>query len=209
VTHVKKYEGQYKITTKNNLTYYANKVISAIPLQLIPTIKWTPKLDHERESFYQSLQMGHITKVILQYESKFWQQDGYNAHIVSDTAPVNLCYDVSIDKCNTLAVFIINNINYSNEQILEQLSFLLKNNLAKYPIHIYKKNWVEDKFSEGGYFCVPPIGSLTKNYKYLTKPEEEIYFIGTETATQWMGYMEGALQSAEILVFGLADNLEN
>ncbi|MCC2645441.1 MAG: maoA [Burkholderiales bacterium] len=209
VTHIEKHEREYKITTKNNLIYYANKVISAIPLQLIPTIKWTPKLNQDRESFYRLLQMGYVTKVILQYEHKFWQHDGYSAHIVSDTAPVHLCYDVSNNKYNTLAVFIINNINYSNEQILEQLAFLLKNNLAKSPKYIYRKNWIEDEFSQGGYFCVPPIGSLTRNYKYLTKPEIGVHFIGTETATQWMGYMEGALESAERLLLELGNNLDN
>lgn len=209
VTDVEKYNDIYRINTQNKLTYYAAKVISAIPLQLVPTIIWNPNLKQDRISFYQSLQMGNITKIIIQYETQFWKQDGYNAHIVSDTAPIHLCYDVSNNKFNALAIFIIDHKCYTNEEILDQLAFLLKNDLAKHPKKIYIKNWTNDKFSEGGYFCVPPIDSLTKNYRYLTEPEEQIYFIGTETASQWMGYIEGALESAERLVFQVKSNLGN
>ncbi|MBP9742677.1 MAG: FAD-dependent oxidoreductase [Burkholderiales bacterium] len=209
VIHIEKNNDIYRINTKNQLTYYAAKVVSAIPLQLIPGITWNPRLIQDRVSFYQSLQMGYITKVIIQYETPFWTQNGYNAHIVSDTAPIHLCYDVSNNKFHALAIFIIDHKCYTNEEILDQLAFLLKNNLAKRPKKIYIKNWVNDEFSKGGYFCVPPIGSLTKNYRYLTEPEGEIYFVGTETASQWMGYIEGALESAERLLFQIKNNLGN
>ena len=72
--------------------------------------------------------------------------------------------------------------------------------MAKYPKKIYRKNWALDKFSGGCYFSIPEINSLSKNYQLLTKNKEDIYFVGTETASHWMGYMEGALESAERVV---------
>lgn len=49
----------------------------------------------------------------------------------------------------------------------------------------------------GCYFCMPPVDSFYDNKRYLTTPVNGIYFAGTETAAVWMGYMEGALESAE------------
>lgn len=72
--------------------------------------------------------------------------------------------------------------------------------LAKKPKKVHLKNWSEDPYSGGCYFCVPPIGSLAKNLHYFTKPFGNIYFAGTEAASHWMGYMEGALESAERVV---------
>ena len=31
----------------------------------------------------------------------------------------------------------------------------------------------------------------------LRKPHKRVYFAGTETATSWVGYMEGAIQAGE------------
>lgn len=42
-----------------------------------------------------------------------------------------------------------------------------------------------------------PPGFLTTFGKYLRKPIGRLYFAGTETATQWSGYMEGAVQAGE------------
>ena len=35
------------------------------------------------------------------------------------------------------------------------------------------------------------------NYSVIREPIDCIYFAGTETATMWSGYMEGAIQAGE------------
>lgn len=34
-------------------------------------------------------------------------------------------------------------------------------------------------------------------YRVLREPVGKLYFAGTETATEWSGYMEGAVQAGE------------
>jgi monoamine oxidase len=157
-------------------------------------------LENQRIAFYQSLQMGSVTKIVIEYEEAFWRTDGYNAQIISDTPPVYLAYDACDQKHNAIVIFIVNDIGYSDELIVDQLAFLLNNDLAKYPKAIYRKDWTEDIFSGGCYFCVPPVNSLSLNQHYFSLPCGDIYFAGTETANEWMGYMEGALESAERVV---------
>lgn len=42
-----------------------------------------------------------------------------------------------------------------------------------------------------------PPGILTQYGKVLREPVGKLYFAGTETATEWSGYMEGAVQAGE------------
>jgi monoamine oxidase len=200
VVKVEKKGKKYEISTIDHKVYWADKVICAIPAQLIPKIIWNPVLENQRIAFYQSLQMGSVTKIVIEYEEAFWRTDGYNAQIISDTPPVYLAYDACDQKHNAIVIFIVNDIGYSDELIVDQLAFLLNNDLAKYPKAIYRKDWTEDIFSGGCYFCVPPVNSLSLNQHYFSLPCGDIYFAGTETANEWMGYMEGALESAERVV---------
>ncbi len=207
VVSVKKMTDTYEIYTNDQQSYSATKVISALPAQLIAKIDWQPGLEKERIAFYDSLKMGSITKVIIQYATAFWREDGYNAQIISDTPPVSLAYDACNAQYNAIVAFIKADPGYTDEQITDQLAFLLDNALAKKPLAIDKKNWAEDQFSGGCYFCVPPLGSLSKNHRYLKEPYDGIYFIGTETADSWMGYMEGALESAERVLIQLQEKI--
>lgn len=200
VIRVEKQNGGYQIHTRDQKIYFADKVICAIPAQLIPNITWSPLFESQRTAFYQSLKMGSVTKVVIEYKTAFWRLDGYNAQIISDMPPVYLAYDACNKKHNAIVVFIVNDSGYSDQKITEQLAFLLNNDLAKSPIMIHRKNWTEDPFSGGCYFCVPPLNSLAENCHYFTRTFDDIYFAGTETANEWMGYMEGALESAERVI---------
>ena len=199
VTKVEKSDALYQVHAGNKI-YFAHKVISAIPTSLIPSIDWVDCLEADRLAFYRKMHMGSVTKIVLQYEKPFWRDKGYSGFISSDTPPIYTCFDVCSTKYNALVLFIIEKENFSNEIILDQLAFLLNDPQAKIPLKIYRKNWKEDPFSGGCYFCSPETNTFAKNQHYLTKPYNNIYFVGTETAQHWMGYMEGALESAERVI---------
>lgn len=65
------------------------------------------------------------------------------------------------------------------------------------PIHYVEKNWMEEQYSGGCYCSNMPPGVLTKYGIYLRRPHGKVHFAGTECATYWYGYMEGAVQSGE------------
>ena len=59
------------------------------------------------------------------------------------------------------------------------------------------KVWMDDPWTQGAYFSNFPPGALTSLGSELRRPAGGIHWAGSETATHWYGYMEGALQSAE------------
>jgi monoamine oxidase len=58
-------------------------------------------------------------------------------------------------------------------------------------------DWGMEAWSRGGPAAALPPGVLTNSFAHLRKPEGRIHWAGTETATEWIGYMEGAIQAGE------------
>jgi monoamine oxidase len=58
-------------------------------------------------------------------------------------------------------------------------------------------DWGAEPWSRGCPVGGLPPGVLTHSFAHLRKPEGRIHWAGTESATEWIGYMEGAIQSGE------------
>lgn len=59
------------------------------------------------------------------------------------------------------------------------------------------KPWDNDVWSRGCPVCVMPTGGMTSYGRALRAPVGRIHWAGTETATIWNGYMDGAVRSGE------------
>jgi monoamine oxidase len=58
-------------------------------------------------------------------------------------------------------------------------------------------DWGAEVFSRGGYVGYAPPGVLLDHGPALQEPVGCIHWAGTETATVWTGYMDGAVQSGQ------------
>ena len=61
----------------------------------------------------------------------------------------------------------------------------------------YEALWNTQEFSGGGPTGFPTPGTLTAYGSALRTPIGLVHWAGTETATRWTGYMDGAVDSAE------------
>jgi hypothetical protein len=60
-----------------------------------------------------------------------------------------------------------------------------------------ERDWSGEQWSRGCYVGVTAPGVLLDYGPQIRTPSERIHWAGTETATIWNGYMEGAVQSGE------------
>jgi monoamine oxidase len=58
-------------------------------------------------------------------------------------------------------------------------------------------NWLEERWSRGGPVGLMGPGTLTGLGPLLKEPVGPLHWAGTDTATEWNGYMEGAIQAGE------------
>jgi len=67
----------------------------------------------------------------------------------------------------------------------------------RHPVNYIEKNWAEDQYSGGCYETHFPPGILTTLGDEIRTPTGRVFYAGTESATYWPGYMEGAIQAGE------------
>ena len=68
---------------------------------------------------------------------------------------------------------------------------------AAQPTEYIEQFWANEEYSRGCYGGYMPPGVWTGYGKALREPIGRLHWAGTETATVWCGYMDGALQSGE------------
>jgi monoamine oxidase len=68
---------------------------------------------------------------------------------------------------------------------------------AAQPVDYVERDWSAEPWTRGCYGAHFPTGAWTRFGPALREPCGPIHWAGTETATTWMGYLDGAVESAE------------
>lgn len=202
----------------NKRTWIGKKVIMAIPPIFTSKIIYEPRLPVDREQISQCINQGNAIKCILVYNYPFWRQHGESGTVFYDKGPIKQIIDISPPSQNkgVLAAFIIGedarrlgdlSLHSRKVEILECLGYLM-GDMALSPTHYFEKDWSADPWAMGGYGAHLAPGVLTNLGEALLKPIGPIHWAGTETATEWRLFMEGALEAGERAAFEVLDSLK-
>ncbi|HXY28215.1 MAG TPA: FAD-dependent oxidoreductase, partial [Acidimicrobiales bacterium] len=63
------------------------------------------------------------------------------------------------------------------------------------PVEFVEQQWMAEPFTRGGPVAVSAPGALSALGPALRQPVGPLHWAGTETATQWCGYLDGALSA--------------
>ena len=66
-----------------------------------------------------------------------------------------------------------------------------------HPIDYEDQDWPAEVCSRGCYGASMGPGIMTTVGKVIRQPHGRIHWAGTETATRWMGYIDGAIRSGD------------
>jgi monoamine oxidase len=151
--------------------------------------------------------MGSVLKVHALYDRPFWRDDGRTGQATSDTGPVKITYDNSppTGPTGVLIGFIEGEeARKWGPRPLAQRRAAVIAQFAKWfgppagkPRAYVEQNWMEEEWSRGCYGAWAPPGVLLGYGAALRKPVGRIHWAGTETSTEWCGYMDGAVRSGE------------
>ncbi|EDO40503.1 predicted protein [Nematostella vectensis] len=203
-------EDHVVVTCENGKSYKAQYVISAMPQALLNQVSFNPPLPALKNQLIQRIPMGSVIKTITFYDKPFWREKGLNGCVIADSesGPVQAGLDDTKPDGSHPALmgFIIGDQALSMCQMTQeerkkavcaQYAKIFNCEEALHPCCYIEKNWLAEKYSGGCYVSVVPCGILTKFRDTLTLPVGRVHFAGTETATIWCGYMDGAVQAGE------------
>ncbi len=185
----------------------AKRVIVAIPPTLAGRIVYEPLLPGYRDQLTQRFPMGACVKCLAFYEEPFWRDAGLSGSAVSDPGPLSIIFDNSPPDGSPGIIVGFLEGHWARElgrvseeerrtAVLGTLARLFGARAAK-PERYLERNWTEEEWSRGCYVGYTPPGALTAHGPALREPIGPIHWAGTETATVWNGYMDGAIQSGE------------
>ncbi|KAG8450492.1 hypothetical protein GDO86_002957 [Hymenochirus boettgeri] len=198
------------VESLNHEIYEAEYIISAIPPLLTTKIHFKPELPGIRNQLIQRLPVGSVIKCIVYYKEAFWRKMGFCGCMImeDEDAPVGFTFDDSKPDGSVPAIvgFVFSRkatfmTNLTTEErkrrICEYYAKMMGTEEALHPVHYEEKDWCKEQYSGGCYTAYFPPGIMTQYGSVIRKPVGKIFFAGTETATTWSGYMEGAVQAGE------------
>lgn len=184
----------------------ANRVIVALPPVLAGRIDYDPPMPAARDHLTQRMPMGSVLKAFAIYPQPFWRSHGRTGQTLNLDGPIPVTFDATRpDGPGCLGVLVPGHAAHRlgamspAQRRSTVLSALIKGfgHAAANPIEWHEKFWAEDRYCRGGYGAYFPPGVLTSVGFALRAPVGAIHWAGSETATEWTGYIEGAIRSGE------------
>ena len=187
-------------------TVRASRAIVAVPPKLVAEIAFEPGLPPARAELVRSMPMGAVIKHTAVYERPFWRDRGLSGMVVSDEGPIHVVFDNSApsgpgilmgfseaDSARELGK------KAEDERRAEALAVFARHfgDEAKRAVAYADHVWEADPWSGGCYGAFCPPGVLTKLGPSLREPCGRVHWAGTETATVWSGYIDGAIASGK------------
>jgi monoamine oxidase len=151
--------------------------------------------------------MGSVIKCLAVYDEPFWRAEGLSGSAVCGPGPLTMIFDNSPpDGSPGIIVGFLEGhwarelgragADERRQAVVENLARIFGPRAAQPELYL-DRNWADEEWSRGCYVGYTPPGVLTSYGLALREPVGPIHWAGTETATVWNGYMDGAVQSGQ------------
>lgn len=195
----------------------ADRTIVAMAPAMCGRIEYLPGLPALRDQLTQRVPMGSVIKCQAVYDRPFWRDQNLTGQATSDVGPVKITFDNSPPEGTpgVLLGFVEGHeARVWGRRAPDERRQAVLGSLARYfgdealaARDYVEMNWGEEAWSRGCYVGFTPPGVLLDYGEALREPVGPIHWAGTETATIWNGYMDGAVQSGERVAREVLDSL--
>lgn len=209
VERVEQLDTHVRVVTDGE-TVTAARVIIAMNPSDADRIAFEPPLPEARAELQSSWVSNPGVKLHIVYPTPFWREDGRSGTSLSDLPITSLTFDASPPDANVgvLVVFPTDDALPATEAereaaVLDELVVLFGGSAAR-STGYREVLWADEPWIAGCTSPLPP-GVLTSVGSALRVPVGRVHWAGTETATKWTGYMDGAVRAGQRAAVEVAD----
>jgi monoamine oxidase len=203
-----KQDGSLDVVTATT-TFTANQVVVTLPPYLWQsTITFQPVLSSDLFQIAQRTHtwMGESIKVGLRYAKPFWREENSSGTLFSSVGPIPEMYDHTDEANEKFALVGFMNGAYANTTTEHRLQLILQQ-LEKYYgpqvkdyLSYEESVWVQEPYTFAPYVS-PLLPHQNNGHKLLRSNHwnDTLLLAGSETAPHYPGYMDGAVESAQLV----------
>jgi monoamine oxidase len=197
------------VVQSDSITVNARHVIICVPPVLAGAIEYSPALPTNRMQVTQRWPQGLVIKVSMVYRAPFWRDDGLNGTSYDHISVMGETADSSnppeYSKTGILTGFVYSdNARAVAPLPAEERKRLLLGEVAKRfgpnaldPVNYHESNWTEAQWTRGCFTGFLTPGATTLFKSAVRDPVGPLHWAGTETATDWPSFIDGAIRSGE------------
>ena len=168
---------------------------------------WTRPLPADRDALAQRMPMGAYMKAVVAYDRPWWRDANLSGIAYADAGPLQMVVDAGSHGVpgGLLACFITGRaverygrleLGARQAAVREALTRMFGPRAGSWTAYA-ECDWTAEPYSRGGPVGLMGPGSLGRYGHVLRRPEGLVHWAGTDTATVWNGYMDGAIQAGE------------
>jgi monoamine oxidase len=179
--------------------------VLAIPLTTARRIEFHPPLPDAHQRMVNELSYGAVTKVLIEYRKRFWDDKSWNGRLSTD-APIGYTWHATSHVEDEHGIITV----YTGGDPAAKLAALTDEERIRVAVAELERifpgssnliectatvAWPNESYTRGSYAALAP-GQVTAHWKTLFEPAGRLLFAG-EHATPIQGFMEGAVESGQ------------
>jgi monoamine oxidase len=179
--------------------------ILAIPLTTARLLQFDPPLPPAHQAMVQGVSYGSVTKVLIQYQRRWWREKRWNGHLMNDD-PLACTWEPTGEQAGERGLLTVYTGGEPGaafarlsdaERIIAAVAALdrLFPGTRSLVEHAETIAWPNEPYTRGAYMALAP-GEVGRFWDTLFAPAGRLYFAG-EHAAVCQGYMEGAVESGQ------------
>lgn len=178
--------------------------VMAMPATTLRSVRFDPALPADQWKAISTLRYGRATRVLLQFESRFWKHIGRPIAYGTDQ-PIGAVWDGNEQqdaRPGILSLLAGGRASAEVKTIIDSQGWralvrrLAWMGMPSRLLHGLTVDWDRDRWAKGGYAVFDPRFDPALR-PWLARPAGRIVFAGEHTSTRWQGYMNGAVESGK------------
>lgn len=197
-----------EVLTVSGAGFKADRVVMALPPRLAASLAFSPILPEAVLSRMRDIPtwMAGQAKAVAVFETAFWRDHGFSGDAMSQHGPMVEIHDASPSDAGYGALFGFIGVPPEGREDQARLLAAVKDQFtrlfgpqASEPLDVQIHDWAFDQNTSSELDRAPLYAHPTYGLPAIMRGHwnDRIYFSGTETAPQFGGFLEGALEAAE------------
>jgi monoamine oxidase len=192
VTAIVQGDDSVAVTTRGGDVFHARAVVVTVPLNTAGAIDFVPPLSPGKQAAISEGLMSRGLKIMARLRGN---PQPYICLGPADHPFTLVQYDYPVDDGHIAVAFgpDVSRIDPSDVKAVETVFKTWRPEAEVEAVAFH--DWVDDEFARETWAMLRP-GQLTKSVPELQKTEGRVMFAGSDYATGWAGFIDGAIESA-------------